>query len=78
MTPAEKIDALSQRYRDGEFSADIYRASLVGLLPPDEADIMVRNDTAIRTQFAGSNVRPLPRQTADHIATVIKTMRTNT
>ncbi len=39
---------------------------------------MVRNDTAIRTQFAGSNLRPLPRQTADHIATVIKTMRTNT
>lgn len=28
---AEQIDALSQRYRDGEFSADVYRASLYAI-----------------------------------------------
>lgn len=68
---AEAIDALSQRYRDGEFSEDVYRASLIQFMPRDEMDEMVRRDTAIRFQFAGSNARYRPPQAASDIKTVI-------
>jgi hypothetical protein len=39
---AEEIDALSRRYRDGEFSETVFRASLKTRLPPDEIDHLTR------------------------------------
>lgn len=45
---AELIDALSQRYRDGEFSEEVYRASLIQFMPRDEVNQKVRDDTLIR------------------------------
>ena len=40
---AEEIDALTRRYRDGEFSETVFRASLKGRLPPDEAEQLIRD-----------------------------------
>ena len=54
---AELIDALSQRYRDGEFSEDVYRASLIQFMPMEEAAEMVRQHETVRQQF-GSIQRP--------------------
>lgn len=39
---AEEIDALSRRYRDGEFSEIVFRASLKTRLPPDETEQLIR------------------------------------
>lgn len=41
---AEEVDALSERYRAGEFSETVFRASLKGRLPPDEINERVRLD----------------------------------
>jgi len=71
---AELIDALSQRYRDGEFTSEVYLASLIQFMPRDEAIAMVRQQETIRHQFLGSDVRLRSQQTADDIAAVINSM----
>lgn len=71
---AETIDALSQRYRDGDFTSDVYLASLIQFMPRDEAIATVRQQETIRHQFLGSNVRMRPQQTADDIAIVINSI----
>lgn len=40
---AEEIDALTRRYRDGEFSEIVFRASLKTRLPPDETEHLIRH-----------------------------------
>lgn len=51
---AEKINALSERYRDGEFSEAIMRASLKYKMPADEADILIRQINQQRGERHGS------------------------
>lgn len=72
---AEIIEALSQRFRDGEFTSQVYLASIIQFMPRDEAIAMVRQQEAIRHQFLGSNVRMQSQQTADDISTVINSIR---
>ncbi len=72
---AELIDALSHRFRDGEFGEDVYRASLIQFIPIDEACAMVRQQAATKMQFFESNVRLRSQKAADDIATVIHSIR---
>lgn len=71
----ELIDALSQRFRDGEFTSEVYLASIIQFMPRDEAITTVRQQETIRHQFLGSNVRLRSAKAADDIATVIHSIR---
>ena len=72
----DRIAALSTRFREREFSEDVYRASLFALgLRGSELEEIIANDIPIRDQFGASNVRVAVRQkTARDIATVIESM----
>lgn len=72
----EELAALSTRFRDHEFTEDVYRASLFakGIRGPDIEEI-VAADLAIRAQFVGANVRLRSPMAADNIATVINSIK---
>lgn len=55
---AEEIDALSRRYRDGEFSEIVFRASLKERLPPEEIGELVRIINAERPPYIIRKANP--------------------
>lgn len=52
---AEEIDALSRRYRDGEFSETVFRASLKDRLPAFEAEELIRTINEQRPPYITRN-----------------------